>query len=166
MEKETTFRALPPLLGEPRAPRVVDLDSQGAPRRAHRAPADGPRVLRAIVAGPRLVLTPASLRAARDLENGRATSGSRYDHQARTRTFHLDRALRHGGVRIEDALLAAELAGLTIELDPTATAHIARRRRNHERQIRPIPRAIWRDENESTDGEITADQRLGGTHRR
>jgi hypothetical protein len=164
MPEKTGFRELPPIEAPARPPRRIELDESGEPirRRVARAAADGPRAVRAVVAGPRLTLIPGSHEAERDLAAARATAGSRYDHQAKVRTFHLDRALRHGGVRIEDALLAAELAGIGVELDTDTERLVARRRRAHERQSRPIPRAVWRDENETADAEIVADQALGG----
>lgn len=159
-----SFRELPPIEAPARPAARIELDEAGEPvrHRRQRPLADGPRTVRAVVAGPKLTLVPGSHEAARDLVASRSAAGSRYDRQARTRTFHLDRALRHGGVRIEDALLAAELAGVALVLDGDAARLVARRRRTHERQSRPIPRAVWRDEQEQTGAEVLSDQALGG----
>lgn len=165
MTTARVFRELPPVSAAARPAGRIELDESGVPiprRSPRRANGDGPRTVRAVVAGPRLVLVPDSPEAERDLIAARAAAGSRYDRQARTYTFHLDRALRHGGVRVEDALLAAELAGIAVALDGDAARLVARRRRTHDRQSRPIPRAIWRDENEPSETEVVADRALGG----
>lgn len=152
------FRALDPVIRKQSKtePRVIDADAQHERRHAgidrwRHLPAEGPREVRVEVIAGSLRLVPSDRQAARDLLNGRAAIGRTYDRRREAYVFPLDDMARHGALNLASFRLSCEIAGVNLIVDEAAQAAVARHVTRLERQLRPIPRTVWIDENRDRD---------------
>lgn len=112
-----------------------------------------------VIAGPALHLVPSDRGAEQRLLAARAQIGWAYDAKSGRRRDFMGILLRNGASNIDSVRLLAECAGLTLEIDNDALRSIERRRRSLARDLAPIPRVVWVDENEHDD-ELMSEQSL------
>lgn len=150
-----------------RTPVVTQLDPSGKPVRPPRRPtrnANGaaPGVVRVQPIGSRLILQPADAGANTMLGATRVALGWHWDAKQRRHVYHLDNFLRRGVTEWDSLRLLAAMTGLPLEMAPSTERGIARYRSRLERQLRPIPRVTWFDENaETDDSELEKEIALG-----
>lgn len=130
-----------------------------ATRRAD-LPVDGPGHIRVVIAGPAVRLVPTDRAAETLLLAARAQAGWGYDAKAGRRIDYFSLLLRNGAANFDAVRLLAEATGLTLEVDAAAERALARRRRQLARDLAPIPRVIWTDDDEHGEREISDDRSL------
>ena len=131
-----------------------------ATRRAS-LPADGPGEIRVVVTGPSIRLVPTDREAETRLLAARAQLGWGWDAKAGRRIDYFSLLLRNGATNFDAVRLLVESTGLTLIIDQAAEREIARRARRLIRDLAPIPRVIWTDDEAHGEREISADRTLG-----
>lgn len=173
MSTTTPFRALEPVIRERpvAAPKVIDADAAherkhaGVDRWKH-LPAEGPREVHAEVIGGAIRLVPTDRVSARDLMSARSAIGRTYDRRREDYLFPFDDLARHGAVNMDSFRLACEVAGVNLVIGPEAYAAIERHGKALARQLRPIPRTVWVDEDASDHDEANDVTVVDFTHNR
>lgn len=168
MPKPTPFRRLPdrPTTTPARVRPATTVETRPAntmlpaTRRAV-LPADGPGRLRVVVTGPAVHLVPTDRAAETLLLAARAQAGWGWDAKAGRRIDYFSLLLRNGAANFDAVCLLAEATGLTLEVDAAAERALARRRRQLARDLAPIPRVIWADDEAHGEREISDDRILG-----
>lgn len=176
--KPQAFVEQEPLIVEvKRTPKVTHLDINGNPlpkpaRALRPVPDAGEGVVRVQPIGGRLTLRPSDRVAAEALGAARATLGFHWDakkgqglgpqDRLRGYVYHFDNFLRRGVTEWDSLRLLAIMTGLPLEMAPGVERNIARYRSRLERQLRPIPRVTWFDEEAAAqDSELEAEIALG-----
>jgi hypothetical protein len=159
-----------------RKPTITQLDGNGRRVRKVRPmrslPHTGAGVVRVQPIGGRLTLRPSDELAARALGATRAALGFHWDakkgqglppaDRIRGYVYSLDNFLRRGVTEWDSLRLLAIMTGLPLEMAPGVETGIARYRARLERQLRPIPRVTWFDEDANKDeAELEAEVALG-----
>lgn len=159
-----------------RKPKVTQLDVNGQPigktRTLRPMPDAGPGVVRVQPIGGRLTLRATDKVASEALGAARAALGFHWDAKKgqglrpedrhRGYVYHLDNFLRRGVTEWDSLRLLARMTGLPLEMTPGVEGGIARYRSRLERQLRPIPRTTWFDEDTArVDSELEAEIALG-----
>jgi hypothetical protein len=147
-------------------PKVTELDAAGKPVRKVRplrlvSGADA-GIVRVQPIGGRLTLRPSDPSAVSALGAARAALGWHWDAKAKRHVYHFDNFLRRGVTEWDSLRLLAAMTGLPLEMAPGVEKGIARYRSRLERQLRPIPRVTWLDEDAAKeDSELEAEIALG-----
>ena len=147
-------------------PKITELDATGKPVRKVRPlrfveGADA-GVVRVQPIGGRLTLRPADGAAVSALGAARAALGWHWDAKSKRHVYHFDNFLRRGVTEWDSLRLLATMTGLPLEMAPGVETGIARYRSRLERQLRPIPRVTWLDEDAAKeDSELEAEIALG-----
>ena len=115
-------------------------------RRLAALPATGPATIKVTVAGASIVLSPSDRPAAIAFDALRVALGVRWDAKRGDYVAELDEVLRHGAAGFDAVLSICAMGGLKLEITPGSERLIAAYQRHLKRQLRPIPRAVWRDE--------------------
>lgn len=163
--KRATFVELEPIVLEtevapPKVTAVFDPEFEPAPDKWAHLP-DGAGQIRAEVIGARLSLLPTSREAAVSLEAFRTGAGRHYDHLRGAWVYHLDQMRRRGVRRLDEISLLAKMNGTTFVLTDESHSRIASYERHLERQLAPIPRVVWRDDEAHGEGEVIDEKSLG-----
>jgi hypothetical protein len=168
MKKPAPFQARPDRLTDaapirctdPAAPRPKPLNTALPGARLRHLPTDGPGRVRVVVAGPAVRLVPLDTRAEAALLAARAQLGWTYDAKAGRRIDHMGVLIRNGAANFTSIRLLAEVTGLVLEIDDAARRAVGRRAARLARDLAPIPRVVWVDD-ETRDQSITTDRSLG-----
>jgi hypothetical protein len=168
MKKPAPFQARPDRLtdaapirrADPAAPRPKPLNTALPGARLRDLPADGPGHVRVIVTGPAVRLVPLDAGAEAALLAARAQLGWTYDAKAGRRIDHMGVLIRNGAANFASIRLLAEVTGLVLEIDDAARRAVDRRATQLARDLAPIPRVVWVDD-ETHDQSIMSDRSLG-----
>lgn len=158
------FEALPDeFVSTERPAQVHDLDAVAAPR-WERLPS-GPGVVEIISIGSRVIVAPRDREGGLRLEVMKASLGVTWDQRRKAYLGHFSQGLRRGTMSIDSIELLLCMSGLQVTVHPDARRSAEAYREHLARQLRPIPRAVWKVEPttaRTTTGEIT----LGSSGRR
>jgi len=128
-------------------PVLTDFVPQPGPTRSRKLPAPAEHdVVRATVVGSRAALIPTGPLSAMALAAARAEFDFKVDAKRRQRLYFFDRVLRRGAINWENMLALLRVKGVQVEIDPNAEHLVARYRAHLERQMAPLARSVWRDE--------------------
>jgi hypothetical protein len=168
MKKPAPFQRLedrridaPRRLAEPATKEVRPANTMLPATRRATLPLDGPGQIRVVVTGPSIRLVPTDRTAETRLLAARAQLGWGWDAKAGRRIDYFSLLLRNGATNFDAVRLLAESTGLSLIVDSAAEREIARRARRLARDLAPIPRVIWTDDEEHGEREISADRTLG-----
>jgi hypothetical protein len=154
----TPFSALPDIAAPAAAQGRVRRGAGDRPP-ATVLPDDGPGAVIVTCIGSRLRLSPTTRSAGIRLAAVIARFGSRYDHKRRGYTDVFAAVLRRGAAGIDSVTAVLAMEGLAVVIPDPDRRAIARYRRQLERQMRPIPRAVWRDD-EAAPAEVLGESDL------
>ena len=154
MNKPAPFTALPPTViesGPLAKPALRNLDEEREEREPWTdLPASGPRQIRVSAIAGTLAMRPSDREAARDFLAARASLGREYDRKRKMWLYPLAEMARHGVMEWASIRMLAALYGLELVIEAGAERAFARYRRHIERQLRPIPRVTWSDDDQDT----------------